>query len=72
VKIKKWQRLYRMRTAIERVNSRIKELLGLNNLTVRGIRKVTIKTIMSLLVMLAVGVGMAQRHRFKELRCLVI
>ena len=69
---KKWQRLYRMRTAIERVHSRLKELLGLDNLTVRGIRKVTIKTIMSLLVMLAVGVGMAQRHRFKELRCLVV
>ncbi len=68
---KKWQRLYRMRTAIERVNSRVKELLGLDKLTVRGISKVTIKIIMSLLVMLAVGVGMAQRHRFKELRCLV-
>ena len=60
-----------MRTAIERVNSRVKELLGLNNLTVRGIRKVTIKTFMSLLVMLAARVGMAQRHRFKGLRCLV-
>ena len=68
---KKWQRLYRMRTAIERVNSRVKELLGLDKLTVMGISKVTIKTIMSLLVMLAVGVGMAQRHRFKELRGLV-
>ena len=68
---KKWQRLYRMRTAIERVNSRVKELLGLDKLTVRGISKVTIKIIMSLLVMLAVGVGMAQRHRFKNLRCLV-
>ncbi len=26
---KKWQRLYRLRTAVERVNSRMKELLGL-------------------------------------------
>ena len=67
----KWQKLYRMRTAIERVNSRVKELLGLGKITVRGIGKVTVRVILSLLVMLAIGVGMAQRQRFKELRCLV-
>ena len=33
---KKFQRLYKMRTAVERVNSRVKELLGLNKITVRG------------------------------------
>ncbi len=68
---KKWRGLYRMRTAVERVNSRVKELLGLGKVTVRGIGKVTVRAILSLLVMLAIGVGMAQRHRFKELRCLV-
>ncbi len=68
---KKWQRLYRMRTAIERVNSRVKQLLGLGKITIRGIGKVTVRAILSLLVMLAAGVSMAQRHRFKELRCLV-
>jgi len=68
---KKWQRLYRMRTAVERVNSRVKELLGLDRLTVRGIGKVMVRAAISLLVMLAIGVGMSQRHRFKELRCLV-
>jgi hypothetical protein len=69
---KKWQKLYRMRTAVERVNSRVKELLGLGKITVRGIGKVTVRAILSLLVMLAIGVGMAKRHRFKDLRCLVI
>jgi hypothetical protein len=68
---KKFQRLYRLRTSIERVNSRVKELLGLDRLTVRGIGKVTVRAVISLLVMLAVGVGMAQRHRFKEVRSLV-
>ncbi len=68
---KKWQRLYRMRTAIERVNSRVKELLGLDKLTVRGIGKVTVRAMISLLVMLAVGLGMAQRHRLEALRGLV-
>lgn len=68
---KKFQGLYRLRTSVERVNSRVKELLGLDRLTVRGIGKVTVRAVISLLVMLAVGVGMAQRHRFKEVRCLV-
>jgi len=68
---KKWQRLYRMRSAIERVNSRLKEFLGLRRITVRGIVKVTVRSVLSLLVMLAIGVGMAQRHRLKELRALV-
>jgi len=67
----KWQRLYRMRTAIERVNSRVKELLGLGKITVRGIGKVTIRAILSLLVMLAAGVSMAQRRRFKKVRSLL-
>jgi IS5 family transposase/transposase len=68
---KKWARLYRMRTAVERVNSRVKELLGLGNITVRGIVKVTVRSLLSLLVMLAAAVGMAERHRLKEVRTLV-
>ena len=50
------ERLYRMRTAIERVNSRLKEFLGLRRITVRGIVKVTVRSVLSLLVMLAIGV----------------
>ena len=60
-----------MRTAIERVNSRVKELLGLGKITVRGIGKVTIRAILSLLVMLAAGVSMAQRRRFKKVSSLL-
>jgi hypothetical protein len=40
---KKFQRLYKMRTAVERVNSRVKGLLGMNRITVRGIAKVTVR-----------------------------
>ena len=68
---KKWARLYRLRSSVERVNSRVKELLGLGKITVRGIGKVTVRAILSLLVMLAAGVSMAQRQRFKEVRRLV-
>jgi IS5 family transposase len=68
---KKWQRLYRLRTAVERVNSRVKDLLGLAAITVRGKAKVTVKAMLSLLVMLAAGVGMARRNRLRELRLLL-
>lgn len=68
---KKWSRLYRLRTAVERVNSRVKGLLGLGHITLRGIAKVRVRSLLSLLVMLAVAVGMAQRHKLKHLRALV-
>ena len=68
---KKWQRLYRLRTAVERVNSRVKELLGLVAITVRGQAKVAVRATLSLLVMLAAAVGMARRDRLKEVRTLV-
>jgi IS5 family transposase len=68
---KKWQRLYRLRTAVERVNSRVKDLLGLGWITVKGFSKVTVRAMLSLLVMLAAAVGMARRDRLKELRLLV-
>lgn len=68
---KKWKKLYKLRTAVERVNSRVKGLLGLDRITLRGIAKVTVRSLLSLLVMLAAAVGMAERHRWKELRVLV-
>ena len=68
---KKWKRLYKMRTAVERVNSRVKDLLGLNNLTVRGIAKVIVRSALSLLVMLAAAVSMAKEHKYQEIRNLI-
>lgn len=69
---KKWARLYRLRTAVERVNSRVKDLLGLRQITVRGIAKVTVRSLLSLLVMLGAAVSMTERHRLKEVRVLVV
>ncbi len=68
---KKWGRLFKLRTAVERVNSRVKELLGLGNITVRGRLKVTIRSALSILVMLAAAVSKAKEHRIKEIRSLV-
>jgi hypothetical protein len=68
---KKWKRLYRLRSAVERVNSRLKEILILNELRVRGKAKVMVRTILNLLVMMAVGVGMAESQRLNQVRCLL-
>jgi transposase, IS5 family len=68
---KKWKRLYKMRTSVERVNSRLKDILGLRRITLRGILKVTVRSLLSLLVMAATAIGMFQRNRLKEVRSLV-
>jgi len=50
---KKWTRLYRKRTAVARVNGRLKDYLLLDNLTIRGIAKAKVHVSLSLLAMLA-------------------
>jgi IS5 family transposase len=68
---KKWKRLYRLRGAVERVNSRLKEHLVLDELRVRGIGKVRCRLSLSVLVMLAVAVAMAERQELEQARRLV-
>lgn len=69
---KKWRRLYRRRTAVERVIGRLKGHLLLDVLRVRGgLAKVRVRLTLSLLVMLAAALGMAQQHRWPDLRRLV-
>lgn len=68
---KKWMRLYRKRTAIERVNGRLKELLLLDELTVRGMAKVRAHVGMSLLVLLAGSSAMVDSGRVDQARRIV-
>lgn len=68
---RKWRRLYRRRTAVERVFSRLKSHLLLDALRVRGLVKVRVRVTLSTLVLLAAALGMAQRQRWRELRTLV-
>jgi hypothetical protein len=68
---RKWRRLYRRRTAVERVFSRLKSHLLLDALRVRGLAKVRVRVTLSTLVLLAAAPGMAQRQRWRELRSLV-
>ena len=68
---KKCARLYKGRTAIERVNGRLKDDLILDELRVRGLAKVRVRVGLNLLVMLAIAVAMAERNRLKDCRRLL-
>jgi transposase, IS5 family len=68
---KKWKRLYRKRTASERLNSRLKEHLLLDKHHSRGKAKVTVHVAMSLLVMLAGAIAMAEKDKLDSIRRIV-
>ena len=58
-----WERLYKRRTAAERVNSRLKEHLRLRTVRHRGLPKVRAHVGLSLLVMVAGALAMLQTGR---------
>jgi len=68
---KKFNRLYKRRTAVERVNSRLKEHLCLDEQHVRGRAKTTVNVGLSLLVMVGGALAMAQRKKLDNLRQIV-
>ena len=53
-----WQRLYNMRTGVERMFSRMKEQRCLNRLRQRGLAKVTTHVYLSVLSMVATGLAL--------------
>ncbi len=66
-----WHRLYKQRSGVERVNSRLKDNLILDELRVRGMDKVKVRVGLNVLVMLAIAVAMAERNRLNDCRRLV-
>ena len=48
-----WKELYNLRTAVERVFSRLKEMLGADSLKVRGLQKVTAHLTLCCIILLA-------------------
>ena len=67
----KWKRLYRKRSACERVNARLKNYLLLDEQRVRGKSKVTVQVAMSILVMLASAILMARLDKLENVRRIV-
>jgi len=68
---KKFKRLYKRRTSVERVNSRLKEHLCLDQQHVRGLAKTTVSVGLSLLVMVGGALAMARDKKLDNLRQIV-
>lgn len=49
---KKFRRLYDMRTSVERVNSKLDDQYNFDHHTIRGLEKMKLRVLMSLIVML--------------------
>jgi hypothetical protein len=66
-----WEREYKKRTAVERVNSRLDVSFGFEKHFIRGLQKMEIRVGLALCVMLAMAVGRIQEGRHELMRSLV-
>lgn len=53
----RWERAYDRRTAVERVNSRLDNVLGFEKHTIRGMKKMEARATLALIVVLAMALG---------------
>jgi len=67
----KWKELYKMRTATERVNSRLDVSFGFERHFIRGQRKMELRVCLALCVMLAMAVGRIKEKQPDKMRSLV-
>lgn len=65
-----WEKAYARRTAIERVNSRIDQVLGFEHHTIRGKAKMELRVTLALVVMLAMALGRIQANQADLMRSL--
>jgi hypothetical protein len=66
-----WEREYRKRTAVERVNSRLDVSFGFEKHFIRGQKKMEVRVGLALCVMLAMAVGRIKEGRQELMRSLV-
>ena len=64
----KWKKLYNMRSALERINSRTDNMFGFEKHTIRGLKKMTFRVMLSYILMLAFAVAMTEANRQNEMR----
>ena len=67
----KWKRLYKKRTSVERVNSRIDISFGFEHHYIRGHKKMNLRVGLALCVMLALAVGRLRQNRPDLMRSLI-
>jgi transposase len=66
------KRIYRQRMSIERMNSRLKEQLGLNRHRVRKLRNITIHILLCMITMLLVAVAALRLNRPEKARSIAL
>lgn len=66
-----WKTLYKKRTAVERVNSRLDVSFGFENHFVRGHKKMKLQVTLALVVMLAMALGRIKEKHKEKMRSLV-
>jgi len=66
-----WKRLYRKRTAVERVNSRLDVSFGFERHFIRGLGKMRLRMGLALVVMLAMACGRVKEKQKDKMRSLV-
>jgi len=66
-----WEREYKKRTSVERVNSRFDVSFGFEKHFIRGLQKMEIRVSLALCVMLAMAVGRIKEHQKELMRSLV-
>jgi len=67
----KWERAYKKRTTVERVNGRLDESFGFEKHYIRGIKKMKARCGIALCVMLAMAVGRIKEGQADKMRSLV-
>jgi len=66
-----WERTYKLRSSVERVNSRMDGPFGFEQHYIRGLQKMRVRCGLALIVMLAMAVGCIKENREKQMRSLV-
>jgi len=67
----KFKREYRHRTSVERVNSRLDSSLGFERHTIRGMKKMTFRLSLALILMLTMALGRVRQKQKELMRSLV-
>jgi len=66
-----WKSIYKKRTAVERVNSRLDRVFGFEEHYIRGLKKITLRCTLALLIMLVMALGRVREKKGQSLRSLV-
>lgn len=67
----KWETLYKKRTSVERVNSRLDVSFGFEHHTIRGQKKMSMRVSLAFIIMLSLAVGWMKEGKPELIRSLV-